>query len=610
MTDLAPAYARVLIIEDEEPIRSLLRASLEDAHCIVATAENGVEGFEAFEAFAPELVLVDAMMPLMDGFETCRSIRSTTHGMNLPILMITGFTDDDSVERAFEAGVSDFITKPIVLPVLEQRIRRLVEAYRSEQQLRVAKDELEARVRQRTEELRRLNERLIDELSQRKRIQEQLAHDVLHDALTGLTNRTLFLDRLAHALERSRRPNEAHCAALFLDLDRFKTINDSLGHLIGDRLLIEVARRMEHALRPGDTVARFGGDEFAILVEGADTWEEAAFVANRIQEELCTPFMLNGHTVVTSASIGIALLNNDYQTPEEVLRDADIAMYRAKAQGKARYAFFEPVMHTRALANLQLEVDLRHAVEHGEFMLHYQPILALSTGELLGVEALVRWDRPEFGIVSPGEFIKVAEETGLIVPLGEWVLLEACKQASVWHAEGFHTLFVSINLSSRQFHDPHLVDKIHRALDESRLPPQYLQLEITESSLIDDIESTLVCLENLKALGVHLSIDDFGTGYSSLHYLQRFPLTTLKIDRSFVRDITRNSSDVGIVSAIIAMAHRLNLKVVAEGVEFDDQETFLRPYECDAVQGYLYGHPVPADCLQQQLFKKTPLKVG
>ena len=610
MTNLAPAYARVLIIEDEEPIRSLLQASLEDAQCIVATAENGVEGVEAFEAFAPELVLVDAMMPLMDGFETCRSIRSTDHGMNLPILMITGFTDDDSVERAFEAGVSDFITKPIVLPVLEHRIRRLVEAYRSEQQLRLAKDELEARVRQRTEELHHLNERLIDELTQRKRIQEQLAHDVLHDALTGLTNRTLFLDRLAHALDRSRRPNEAHCAALFLDLDRFKTINDSLGHLIGDRLLIEVARRMEHALRPGDTVARFGGDEFAILVDGADTWEEAAFVANRIQEELCTPFMLNGHTVVTSASIGIALLNNDYKTPEEVLRDADIAMYRAKAQGKARYAFFEPVMHTRALANLQLEVDLRHAVEHGEFTLHYQPILALSTGELLGVEALVRWVRPAYGIVSPGEFIKVAEETGLIVPLGEWVLLEACKQASAWHAEGFGTLFMSINLSSRQFHDPLLVDKIRKALDESRLPPQYLQLEITESSLIDGIESTLVCLQNLKALGVHLSIDDFGTGYSSLHYLQRFPLTTLKIDRSFVRDITRNSSDVGIVSAIIAMAHRLNLKVVAEGVEFDDQETFLRPYECDAVQGYLYSQPVPAECLQQQLFKKNPLKAG
>jgi diguanylate cyclase (GGDEF)-like protein len=605
----APSTVCVLIIEDEEQIRDLLQAALEDVGFEVVVASNGLEGMQAFEASPPDIVLLDGVMPVMDGFETCERIRATAHGATLPVLMVTALEDDASVNRAFAAGASDFILKPLHLGVLEHRVLRMVAAHRGEiqirqseamsralaEELRQAKDDLEARVFQRTEELRHLNERLLTELSERQRIQDQLAHDVLHDALTSLTNRTLFLNRLEHVLNRAQRRDERLCAALFLDLDRFKTINDSLGHIIGDHLLVEVARRLQRSLRPGDTVSRFGGDEFAILLDSVDDLQDVVHIADRIQAELSTPFLLEGHSVATSASIGIALLTPGYETPEDVLRDADIAMYRAKSQGKARSAVFEPVMHARVLATLELEASLRHALETEAWVLHYQPIIDVRSGGVLGVEALLRWRHEDGRLVGPGEFIHIAEETGLIIPIGEWVLRHACAQVRAWRDQGLPDLYVSVNLSARQFHDPLLVETIRAALDTSGLAPHALHLELTESSLIDDVEAALVALHTLKGLGVHLSIDDFGIGYSSLNYLQRFPMTTIKIDRSFVRDVITKPSDAGIVTAIIAMAHRLDLGVVAEGVETAEQVAFLRSYNCDAVQGFLFCPPQAPD---------------
>ena len=441
----------------------------------------------------------------------------------------------------------------------------------------------------------------IQDITDRKRAEEQLLHDAFHDVLTGLPNRALFTDHLKLAIARAQRHSEHNFAVLFLDFDRFKIINDSLGHMVGDQLLVAIARRLESGLRPGDTVARLGGDEFTILLEDLNDPAEAIALAERLQQDLTAPFNLSGNEVFTSASIGIALSTIGYQKPEEVLRDADTAMYQAKSMGKARHALFDKGMHARALKLLQLENDLRRAVERHEFFIVYQPIVSLETARLVGFEALVRWRHPERGLVSPGDFITVAEETGFIVPIGQWVLEEACRQMQTWQKQCGEKLplMMSVNLSGKQFTQNNLIEQIMLTLRSTGLDPHQLKLEITESVVMENIEIATGMLEQLRTLGIRLSIDDFGTGYSSLSYLHRLPLDTLKIDRSFVIRMLENQENAEIVRTILTLAKTLNLDVIAEGVETKEQLEHLRQLGCDNGQGYLFAKPLEAEAAGQ-----------
>ena len=434
----------------------------------------------------------------------------------------------------------------------------------------------------------------IQDITDRKRAEEQLLHDAFHDALTGLPNRALFMDHVKMAIQRSRRNGDRLFAALFLDLDRFKVINDSLGHMVGDQLLVGIARRLEACLRPGDTVARLGGDEFVILLEELEDAEDANEIARRVQETVTQPFNIGGHEVFTTASIGIAPSATGYERAEDLLRDADTAMYRAKMLGKNRHVVFDKVMHDRAVELMQLETDLRRAVERQEFFLQYQPIVSLSTGLVSSFEALVRWQHPERGLIPPGDFIPIAEETGLIVPLGHWVLHEACRQMRRWQTEQAvdPSVTVSVNLSGKQFSQADLMGLVSGALRQTGLAPSNLKLEITESMVMESIDTAIDTLGQLRKLGVEISIDDFGTGYSSLSYLHRFPINTLKIDRSFVTRMTENNENAEIVRTIVTLARSLEMSVVAEGVERMEQLEQLRALDCDFGQGYFFSRPV------------------
>jgi diguanylate cyclase (GGDEF)-like protein/PAS domain S-box-containing protein len=436
----------------------------------------------------------------------------------------------------------------------------------------------------------------LTDITQRREAEEQLLRDALHDGLTGLPNRVLFSDRLERSLARIARDPSHRFAVLFLDLDRFKVINDSLGHGLGDQLLVALAKRLVTCLRPGDTVARLGGDEFTILLEDPRDPDDASAIATRVLEELKKPFVLDSHEVYVSASIGITRSDVGYTRPQDVLRDADTAMYRAKAGGKARSQLFDADMHSRAVQLLQIENDLRRALDRGEFELNYQPIHTIEGGKLRGFEALIRWRHPERGIVSPAEFIPVAEETGMILSIGKWVIYEACRQAAAWQTQFPETpLDINVNLSGKQFSQPDLVEQVMGALRKSGLPAKHLILEVTESVVMENPQSAIEMLQRLKSLGVQLNIDDFGTGYSSLSYLQRFPVDTMKIDRSFIAGMCDNPENAEIVRTIVALAHNLNLKVTAEGIETPEQLAQLQDLHCENAQGYFLSRPLPSD---------------
>jgi diguanylate cyclase (GGDEF)-like protein/PAS domain S-box-containing protein len=429
------------------------------------------------------------------------------------------------------------------------------------------------------------------DVTERKMAEERLLHDALHDGLTGLANRALFMDRLGHAVERARRHRDYAFAVFFLDLDRFKLINDSLGHLAGDRLLTEVGRRLKGCMRAGDTVARLGGDEFTILLDDTKDAGDALRMAERAQSRLALPFDLDGHEVFVSASVGIALSAMGYSRPDDILRDANTAMHGAKTLGKSAYKVFDATMHEHARAMLGLETDMRRAAGRGEYILHYQPIVSLETESLTGFEALVRWRHPRRGLLRPGEFLSLAEETNLVIQIDRWVLGEACRQTREWQRR-FRPetpLCVSVNLSARDFSAPHLVEHVRDVLEESGLDAGCLKLEITESVLMSDADSVTGTLRRLKDLGVELQLDDFGTGYSSLSYLHRFPVDALKIDRSFVAPIGPNGANSEIARAIVTMAHSLKMTVVAEGVETEAQAAELRSLACEYGQGYLFS---------------------
>jgi len=449
-------------------------------------------------------------------------------------------------------------------------------------------------------------EQQTDEINQFPKRLDQLARQAFRDPLTSLPNRALFMDRLSHALTRTERRGE-QLAVLFLDLDRFKVVNDSLGHGVGDQLLIGVSQRLSACLRPEDTIARLGGDEFAILLEDVKDDKGPTSVADRLTGELQQPFKVEGREVVITVSIGIAMSTARRMTPEDILRDADLAMYHAKGKGKARYEIFDKSMNAPAQERMDLELDLRNAVTRGEFTLHYQPVVELPTGRITEVEALVRWKHPQRGLLFPADFVGLSEETGLIVPLGRWVLHEACRQTRQWQlASPAALLAIAVNISARQLQQPGLVEEIGAVLRETRLDPASLRLEITETVVMHDAPTTLAKLEALKALGVQLAIDDFGTGYSSLGYLKRFPVDTLKIDRSFVKGIGGNVEDSAIVRAVITVAKSLNLSVTAEGIETAEQLEHLRSLGCDHGQGYFFAKPMTSDRVPALLLATSP----
>ena len=479
---------------------------------------------------------------------------------------------------------------------------------RAEEDLTQANELLEAQVAQRTGELKSANDKLSLDLEARKRVEQSMRHMAHHDALTGLPNRALFRDRLTHAMAQADRYHQK-LAVLFLDLDRFKAINDTLGHNVGDQLLKIAAERLRSCVRDCDTVARLGGDEFTVIVDDIIEVQDAAVVAQKILDTLSQPFNLHGHEVFISVSVGITLYPNDDESADNLLRNADSAMYRAKEYGRNNYQFYVADMNVKARARLMLESSLRRALDRGEFALYYQPRVDLFSGRVIGAEALLRWRHPEMGLVPPTEFIPILEETGMIIPVGDWVLRQASRQNHIWQEMGLPPIRMAVNLSARQFIQKDLAESVLRVLEGAGLLPEYLELEITEDLLIEHNQTNIITLAKLRSHGIHISIDDFGTGYSSLSYLKRLPIDTLKIDQSFVRDIVTDPDNKAIVSAIIAMASSLHLNVLAEGVETDEQLACLRAQGCNEIQGFSFSHPLVAEDFEQLLRDGRQMRV-
>lgn len=696
--------ALVLVVDDEELIRTFVRVALEQAGFEVCEASNGSQALEQFVSRRPNLIVMDVGMPVMDGFSACSKLRESAEGVRVPILIMTALDDADSIARAYEHGATDFIAKPMNATILGHRVRYMLRGsvtlnalLRSEARLslaqRIAKigdwewhlstDHFTASpelcrlmgIRQQDfggtkeaflhavhqEDRERVDQALTlilkerkpcdmdhrivlpnggeftvnlqaeavfddqlknltivgtaKDISDRKHSEREIHRLAYYDSLTGLPNRVLFKDRVTQALAHARR-YQTTVAVLFLDLDRFKVINDTLGHNVGDRLLKEVADRLADSIRHSDSVgrsvekeetrelARLGGDEFTVLLTNLRQAQDAGTVARRILEALTRSFLIDGHEISVTVSVGIALFPTDGDSVDQLLKSSDIAMYHAKEQGRNNAQFYSATMNSLAEERLEMENELRKAVERHELVVYYQPQVDIRTNRIVGAEALVRWHHPQRGMLLPAVFLPVAIETGMIQKVDDEVLLMACRQNKAWQDAGYAPLRMSVNVSNLFFHGASLTNAVARALRETHLAPEYLELELTESITMRHVETSITMLLELRAMGVRLSIDDFGTGYSSLSHLQRFPLNMLKIDQSFIRDVTSNSANVSITRAIISLAHSMNLSVLAEGVETDEQLTLLRGQGCDEVQGHYFGRPMSAEEFAQ-LFSRV-----
>jgi diguanylate cyclase (GGDEF)-like protein len=577
----------VLIVDDEPQNRRLLEALLLPEGYDTLTAANGEAALGLVADHAPDLILLDIMMPGMDGYQVAASLKADPMTAGIPIIMVSAQGDRTARLRGLEAGAEDFLTKPVDRGELWLRVRNLLRLKDLSDSLHKQSIGLEEQVLARTADLHRL------------------AH---YDALTGLPNRTLFYETLQKTLPLAQERGWT-VALVFIDVDNFKNVNDTLGHAVGDDLLAQLSDRLVQCVRLRDTVGRLGGDEFAMMLLMDDGKQGAAAVANKVSDALRSPFYLLGHEVTVTASIGITVYPDDSADPAALIRYADTAMYRAKKAGRDTFRFFTAQMNAEVLARLELETALRKAVRDGEFVLHYQPKVHLNSGRVAGVEALIRWERPGHGLVLPAEFIQALEETGLIVRVGSWVIAAACEQIGRWMASSVGPVHVAVNVAGRQFVEGDLEGDVLAGLERNGVPADLLELELTESSLMENTERTIDTLQNLKARGVHISVDDFGTGYSSLAYLRRFPIHTLKIDLAFVRDITTDPDDAAIALTVIRMAHGLKLDVVAEGVETAAQLAFLRRHRCDQMQGYYFSRPLAVDSLERLLLEGARLPV-
>ncbi|MBS0172069.1 MAG: EAL domain-containing protein [Nitrospira sp.] len=698
---MSQARPSILVADDDPLTRLFVKNALEPAGMVVIEATGGKDALAKFEAFPSDLVILDIMMPEVDGYLTCSRIRSMPRGKRIPILILTGLDDVNSIAQAYQHGATDFITKPVNATILCHHVRYMLRTnnvlhalIRSESRLELAQriarignwdwnpktnrfamsnelcrlvgvrpqdftgtfeaflnlvhpddrplvtGALQKLIAQQTPcdidhrivlpngtdfiihlQAEAVREEEMDEvtvigtaqdITERKQAERAIHQLAYYDSLTGLANRVLFKDRLSNAISYASR-HQQHLATLFIDLDRFKIINDTLGHTVGDLLLTRVAERLSESVRQSDSVsrhadqepvhalARLGGDEFTILLTSLPQPEDAGRVARRILDSLAHPFVIEGHEIFISASIGISIYPSDGATVEALLKNADTAMYHAKEQGRNNCQFYSSGLNAAAAERLDLENELRRALEREEFVVFYQPKINIHSRTILGAEALVRWKHPKRGLVPPGVFLNAAIDTGLIRSMDEWVLREACRQVKAWETAGLPAISISANVSNSLFHGRTLSTTVADALRDSGLNPSQLELELTESIAMRDVEASVTMLEGLRTMGVRLSIDDFGTGYSSLSYLQRFPLSRLKIDQSFVRDLLTNDSSVKITRAIIAMAHGLNLTVLAEGVETEGQLARLREEGCDEVQGYLFSRPVCAEDFEKLL---------
>ncbi len=613
---LVASLATVLIIDDSPVNLGVMVGALEGLGYRVIVAQEGEEGLRRAEFVHPDIILLDVMMPGIGGFETCRRLKAGACTRHIPVIFMTALADMHDKIAGFAVGGADYITKPFQIEEVAARInthlalsaarkrlaaqnlqlqQEVAVRQRAEVALQEANDALETRVAERTAELLAANHSLQQQIAERQQAEGMISYMAHHDALTGLPNRALLEDRLNQAIAQARRHQDELVGLLYIDLDYFKIINDSLGHLIGDQLLKEAAARLGHLVRESDSVARFGGDEFVICLAAVAESGHAAEAASKIVDAMAEPFMIDGHELHVSVSIGISLYPFDGRDAGTLIREAGTAMYHAKDKGRGNFQFFTAALHDEVQRRMTITSQLRRALAQGEFSVYYQPQVDMATGQVFSAEALLRWNQPGKAPVSCMEFIGIAEETGLILPIGEWVLRQACAQLRRWHDMGYPALRIAVNLSARQFFQPDLTAIVARVLDEYALPASALELEITESMLMQPSQDNLAVLAALSAMGVQLSIDDFGTGYSNLSYLQRFPIHALKIDRSFVVEIGQHKHESAIITAIIAMANSLCLKVIAEGVDCEEQVRFLRARGCQAAQGFYYSQAVPAD---------------
>src|ERR1041385_5258106 len=563
---------RVLIIDDEEQIRHLLIDVLGNAYeC--SDAGSAEEALAALSEHTFDLVISDIDMGAMSGLELVPHVHSLSP--DTVVVMISGNQDIGFAIEALRVGAFDYITKPIDLRHVEASVERALNHCNLLKEKRRYKEQLELLLQQRTRQV------------------DWLAY---YDTVTQLPNRALFEDRLTQAVSVAKAAHQS-LGVLFISLDQFKKVNDSLGHGPGDVLLREVAERLKSCITKSDTVARFGSDEFALLRTQIDGTKDVIETIASLSQVLKFSFDLPGHELFATASVGVSLFPLDGEDCQTLLKNAGAALYKAKRSGGANYQFYTADMHELATKRLELESNLRRAIQNEEFLIHYQPRVSVDSLTITGVEALIRWQHPQRGLIPPAEFIPLAEDTGLIVPIGEWVLRTACLQGQRWRDQGFAPVQIAVNISARQFHDQDLSQTVIRILEETGLSPKCLELELTESSIMGDGEFAAEMLNRLKSMGINISIDDFGTGFSSLASLKRLPIDVLKIDQSFVREATSDPDDAALVMAIITLAHNLRLRVVAEGVETEDQLRFLQLLRCDEIQGDFFSKPLSAETL-------------
>ncbi len=590
----------ILIVDDEIQFTKLLQSILQQ-HYTIVTANSGKQAISLLNSHFVKLILLDISMPEMDGFQTYRHIKKQTQYQHIPIIFLTAEEEPSTAIKGLSYGAADYIAKPFSAAIIKARVNTHLNLVNTSTELEQHNTELEKLVSQRTVELTR-------EIAEKQKVYEKLHYLANYDQLTLLPNRNLFNERLTYAFKQAKRNQHPFCL-LLIDLDRFKHVNDSLGHHIGDLLLEQVGRRLSACLRGVDTVARLGGDEFTVTLTDLSQKEDAAIVADKIINELARPFEIHKQIIHIGCSIGITTFPDDCDDMHSMLKNADMAMYEVKEKGKNGYAFFSNDMMQHANYRMALEKDLYSALQNNELFLYYQPIYHAQTQKLSSLEALLRWRHPKYGMVKPEKIISIAEESDLIFKLGEWILQHACTQFGIWLSRAQQSFGLSINISSRQFNRKNdNVKLLHTLMLKHNIPHQCLMLEITESMMLEDSKFILDTLSELKRLGIILAIDDFGTGYSSLSYLQKFPIDILKIDQSFVRDLSHNSGNDTLIKAIIAMGKSLNLRIIAEGVENHQQLEFLVQQQCDQAQGYHFSRPLSSEQTSRLLLDTGKIK--